>query len=229
MKQEKRHLQRITSQAGSFSNSIREQTKINLDVIKEFQQQLLNRKRMAILIVILLFQSWFFLFSSCRVNKIHLETTRYLERIVSTNQINDLAIRLNFLKSKDAWLGGSFFTSTTSRSNQIFPVFLIPLQIISSSISNQQSLKELFNGEYSFITIIWSLIWRIPWNSRFGQLFEWTPLLISIFWIFMWYIITNFIVMRAREVGQEEPESLVLDVSKFAQFFYIFCSIQAAF
>lgn len=93
----------------------------------------------------------------------------------------------------------------------------------------KHSTQGFFPEDSGFLSKIWSVIWRIPWNAKFGILMEWVPLLISLGWLFIWYMIMVVIVRRAIAMGDDDPDTFFIQFTRFAQVFYLFCSIQAVF
>jgi hypothetical protein len=89
--------------------------------------------------------------------------------------------------------------------------------------------QVFFPAGSGFLSRTWSIIWRIPWNAKFGILLEWIPLLISLGWLFLWYLIMVVVVRRAIAMGEEDPDTFFIQFTRFAQVFYLFCSIQAVF
>jgi hypothetical protein len=109
--------------------------------------------------------------------------------------------------------------------------FLFDGNNLSTSFLSQGKTEHqvFFPAGSGFLSRIWSVIWRIPWNAKFGILLEWLPLLISLGWLFIWYLIMVVVVRRAIAMGDEDPDTFFIQFTRFAQVFYLFCSIQAVF
>ncbi len=105
----------------------------------------------------------------------------------------------------------------------------VPINRISLFISQGKKNHHFFPEDSSFLSKVWSVIWRIPWNTKFGILLEWIPLLISLGWLFIWYLIMVVLIRRAMAMGDEDTDTFFIQFTRFAQVFYLFCMIQAIF
>ncbi|MBN2093665.1 hypothetical protein JW964_28855 [candidate division KSB1 bacterium] len=114
---------------------------------------------------------------------------------------------------------------TFSRDNLRFITF----NMIPFFISQGKKSQKFFPEDSGLLSKIWSVIWRIPWNTKFGILLEWVPLFISLAWLFIWYLIMVVVIRRAMAMGEEDPDTFFIQFTRFAQVFYLFCCIQAVF
>ena len=86
--------------------------------------------------------------------------------------------------------------------------------------------EPLFDEDSNVISIVWSVLWRIPWKAQFGKLFEWTPFFISLIWLVIWHLIM-LVIHYSRSQKHQNASSLFYEFTKFVQIIYGFCCTQA--
>lgn len=94
------------------------------------------------------------------------------------------------------------------------------------SVFGFQEPETLFGRDPNLISIVWSVLWKIPWRAQFGKLFEWTPFLFALVWLFVWHLIM-LAIHYVRSQKQQTVSSIFYEFTKFVQIIYGFCCTQA--
>ena len=107
------------------------------------------------------------------------------------------------------------------------PISLSCFEIsFAANAFQQRSDKSIFGDDPSAISVVWSILWRIPWKAQFGKLFEWTPFFLSLVWLFIWHLIM-LVIHYFRTQKQQTVSSMFYEFTKFVQIIYGFCCTQA--
>jgi hypothetical protein len=90
----------------------------------------------------------------------------------------------------------------------------------------KNAAEPLFGEDPSASSILWSVLWQIPWKAQFGRFFEWTPFLFSLAWLIVWHFVM-LLIHYARSLKQQVANSMFYELTKFLQIIYGFCCTQA--